>query len=168
MFAILSGIWRNISRALTPSVSRNDPVFEAAGVPNGEQPKYFMLNLVYAAGVIETPSRITRRWRYEAHPLRSEAKHNICRLIYHSAHLTPLPTCLLRSHPPRIRIPVSVTTTECFSFSELKARIIQAILAALAKFPSYLIRGTDILGCVMRNYYVFTPVFFSLCFSPTF
>lgn len=27
---------------------------------NGEQPKYFMLNLVYAAGVIETPSRITR------------------------------------------------------------------------------------------------------------
>lgn len=33
---------------------------EAAGIPNGEQPKYFMLNLVYAAGVIETPSRITR------------------------------------------------------------------------------------------------------------
>lgn len=108
------------------------------------------------------------RWRYEAHPLRSEAKHNICRLIYHSAHLTPLPTCLLRSHPPRIRIPVSVTTTECFSFSELKARIIQAILAALAKYPSYLIRGTDILGCVMRNYYVFTPVFFFTLFFSDF
>lgn len=61
MFAILSGIWRNISQVLTPSVSRNDPMLEAAGVPNGEQPKYFMLNLVYAAGVIETPSRITRR-----------------------------------------------------------------------------------------------------------
>jgi len=39
-------------------LSRNDP--RLAGVPNGEQPKYFMLNLVYAASVIETPSRITR------------------------------------------------------------------------------------------------------------
>lgn len=99
-------------------------------------------------------------WRYEAHPLRSEAKHNICRLIYHSAHLTPLSTCLpLPSHPPRIRTPVSLTTTECFSFSELKVRIIQAILAALAKFPSYLIRGIDILGRAMRNCYVFTVFF---------
>jgi len=55
---------------------------------NGEQPKYFMLNLVYAAGVIETPTGISGDpaggRRYDAQPLRSGAKHNICELIYHS------------------------------------------------------------------------------------
>lgn len=69
------------------------------------------------------------------------------------------PPYLLASSVLTLRVsapPVSLTTTECFSFSELKVRIIQAILAALAKFPSYLIRGIDILDCAMRNYYVFT------------
>ena len=115
-------------------------------------------------------------WRYEAHPLRSEAKHNICRLIYHSAHLTAPPPFLkhilpsstsslsarTRTLTPRLR----VTATDCFSFSELKARIIQAVLAALAKFPPYLIRGIDILDRAMRNCYVFTPAFFLTLLLP--
>lgn len=73
-------------------------------------------------------------WRYEAHPLRSEAKHNICRLIYHSAHLITPPSLpagfvsTLVQHQRRL----------CYHhgllfISELKARIIQAVLAALAK-----------------------------------
>ena len=70
-------------------------------------------------------------WRYEAHSLRSEAKHNICRLIYHSAHLIPL-----------LSLPASFVSTLvhhrrlCYHgllfISELKVRIIQAVLAALA------------------------------------
>lgn len=61
------------------------------------------------------------RWRYEAHPLRSEAKHNICRLIYHSAHLIPLLSSLPASFPPSYNTTaVSVTTTDCFSFRNLR------------------------------------------------
>lgn len=71
-------------------------------------------------------------WRYEAHPLRSEAKHNICRLIYHSAHLI-----LLLSLPAGSVSTLVQHRRLCYHhgllfISELKARIIQAILAALA------------------------------------
>lgn len=100
---------------------------EAAAVPSGEQPKYFMLNLVYAAGVIETPSRITRALEGDtrdaplppppyALPLRSEAKHNICRLIYHSAHLTP-------SSPAIVSVSLlapRLVRVYCFSFRNLR------------------------------------------------
>lgn len=73
------------------------------------------------------------RWRYEAHPLRSEAKHNICRLIYHSAHLIPLSSLAgfvstLVEHRRRLRYHHGL-----LFISELKARIIQAVLAALAR-----------------------------------
>jgi len=127
---------------------------------NGEQPKYFMLNLVYAAGVIETPSRITRpgvEIRGAPLKVRSETQYLQAYLSLSTPYTPPY---LLASSVLTLRVsaPPS-TTTECFSFSELKVRIIQAILAALAKFPSYLIRGIDILACAMRNYYVFTVFF---------
>lgn len=68
-------------------------------------------------------------WRYEAHSLRSEAKHNICRLIYHLVHLTPLSPATAPFSSARTA--VSVATT--LFISELKARIIQAVLAAFAR-----------------------------------
>jgi len=109
------------------------------------------------------------RWRYEAHPLRLEAKHNICRLIYHSAHLIPLLPSLPASFPPSYNTTaVSVTTTDCFSFRNLRLasfkRSWQLSPGWFAKFPSYLIRGTDILSCTMRKYYSFASTFFLTSF----
>jgi len=108
-------------------------------------------------------------WRYEAHPLRSEAKHNICRLIYHSAHLILLFPSLPASFPPSYNTAaVSVTTTDCFSFRNLRLasfkRSWQLSPDWFAKFPSYLIRGTDILSCAMRKYYSFASTFFLTSF----
>lgn len=130
-----------------------------------------MLNLVYAAGVIETPSRITRpgvEIRGAPLKVRSETQYLQAYLSL-SAPYTPLyllASSVLPSAYPQPPSTLPKPPPECFSFSELKVRIIQAILAALAKFPSYLIRGIDTLGCAVRNYYVFT-VFLSHS-SPTF
>jgi len=86
-------------------------VLEAAGVPNGEQPKYFMLNLVYAASVIETPSRITRA-RVEIRgallKVRSETQYLQAYLSLSAPYTPSFPPCQLRFHsrtPPPSLLP---------------------------------------------------------------
>lgn len=74
-----------------------------------------MLNLVYAAGVIETPSRITRppEWRYEAAPLkvRSETQYLQAYLSLGAPYAPSAP----RPSSPGFSPPSSPPSTSCFS-----------------------------------------------------
>lgn len=106
-----------------------------------------MLNLVYAAGVIETPSRITRPpgWRYEAAPLkvRSETQYLQAYLSLGVPYTPSFPSLSSRlstavtssCSPPfsRLRAPTPSSRYHggLLLISELKARIIQAVPAVL-------------------------------------
>lgn len=112
-------------------------MLEAAAVPNGEQPKYFMLNLVYATGVIETPSGITGARGEDTRltlKVRSETQ-------YLQAYLSL--TCTLRRRFRLLRrfsLSHRVAAVVLLLFiSKLEPRIVQAVLAVLSgrlSFPS--------------------------------
>lgn len=152
-----------------PGVSRNDLCLRLLVFPNGEQPKYFMLNLVYAASVIETPSRITRpEVEIRGAPLkvRSETQYLQAYLSLSAPYIPPFLSAgfvsTLVQHHRRLRY------HHCFSFRNLRLasfkRSWQLSPGWFAKFPSHLIRGTDILSCTMRKYYSFPSTFFLTSF----
>lgn len=97
----------------------------AAGVPNGEQPKYFMLNLVYAVGVIETPSE----WDYRGTGVE-DTKRTALKVRSKTQYLQAYLSLGVPYTPSNEKSP-SQTPHRPLFISELEIRIIQATLAFL-------------------------------------